>query len=38
MTEIWNCFPRLPCKGKCRKVSFQEHNGMVRVGLELRPC
>ena len=38
MTEIWNCLPRLPSIGKCRKVSFPKHNEMVRVDFELRPC
>ena len=37
MTLIWNCLPRPPTRGKCRKVSFQGHNRMARVGFEPRP-
>ena len=38
MTKIWNCLPRLPSKGKRRKVSFQGHNKMAQLGFEPRPC
>ena len=38
MAEIWNCLPRLPSKGKCRKYLSQEHNRMAQIGFEPRPC
>ena len=38
MTEIWNCFQDCQAKESAVKCLFQKHNGMVRVGFELRPC